>query len=315
MKKTLLATLVLTGFVSAAQASVTVFKDDNNQVDLKGRVYAGYVNQENNDSETSNGESDTYFRFGFKTKSQLTDGLQGISRVELQWAAADGGKQSTTKTRLMFAGTQADWGTITFGRQYAADELVADWTDSGTSNMTGNEAINNFSRESNLLKFEGSYIDALTLGAHLQLEADQDGKDKSGYGVGVVYAFDFGLELGATYGLEAKDKDDTTTALLAAQYKVAGLTAALVYDMTSEELSEDDHTALEASVAYKFGKTTIVGRYLVRDVDALDDYDVERFTLGAAYKFNKKFRLVAEYIADQVEGEEDSMTFAARYDF
>lgn len=315
MKKTLLATVVLSSFISTAQASVTIFEDDNHQVDLKGRVYAGYVNQEKNDSDTSDGETDAYFRFGFKTKSQLTDNLQGISRVELQWAAADNGKQATTKTRLMYAGTEADWGMITFGRQYASDELVADWTDSGASNITGNKALNNFGRESNLLKFEGSYIDALTLGAHLQLEADQDGQDKSGYGIGIVYAFDFGLDLGATYGGETKDDDDVTTALLGAQYKVADLTAAIVFDITSEALSENDHTGVEASIAYKFSKTTLVGRYLVRDVDAMDDYDVERFTLGATYKFNKKFRVVAEYIADQVQDEEDLITFAARYDF
>ena len=315
MKKTLLATAILAGFVSGAQAVVTVYKDGTNQVDLKGRVYAGYVNQENNDDAVSNGSSDTYFRLGFKTKSQLTEDLKGISRLEMQWAFADKGKQDTTKTRLAYAGTQADWGTVTFGQQYATDELVADWTDSGTSNLTGNKALNEFSRESSLLKYEATLVDALTLGAHLQLENDQqDDAEKSGFGLGAVFATDFGLELGATYGVETKSDVDTDTVLLGAQYKIADLTAAVVYDITDKE-DGGDHNALETSLTYKFGKASLVGRYLQRDVDGQDDNTVEHFTVGAAYKFNKKFRLVAEYKADQVDGNEDAMTFAARYDF
>ncbi|MFT6984748.1 MAG: putative porin [Psychromonas sp.] len=314
MKKTLLAAAVLTSFVSGAQAGVTVFKDDTNQVDLKGRVYAGYVNQENNDSDTSNGSSDAYFRLGFKTKSQLTETLKAISQLEMQWAIDDGGKQNTTKTRLAYAGTQADWGTITFGRQYVTDELVADWTDSAVSNVPGNDAINAFGRESNVLKFEGTYIKALTVGAHAQLESDQDGTDKSGFGAGVVYAFDFGLDLGATYGIETKDDVDTDTVLLGAQYKRNALTAAIVADMTSKDNSEDSF-AVESSLAYKFGKFSVVGRYLMQDIDGEADYAVEQFTFGGAYKFNKNFRIVSEYVADQVEGNEDALTFAARYDF
>lgn len=324
MKKTLLAAAVLASFVSGAQAGVTVYKDDTNQLDLKGRVYAGYVNQENNDDAVSNGSSDTYFRLGFKGKSQLTETLKGISELEMQWAIADGEKQGTTKTRLAYAGTQADWGTITFGRQYATDEMVADWTDTGTSNITGNAAINDFGRESNVLKFEGTYIDALTVGAHAQLENNQDETgEKSGYGIGAVYAFDFGLELGATYGIEAKNDVDTTTALFGAKYKLDALTAAIVADMTSTD-NKADSFALESSLAYKFGKFSVVGRYLMKDIDGQADYAVERVTLGGAYAFSKQFRVVGEYIADQVEAHldskgnwvnEDQVTFAARYDF
>jgi len=319
MKKTLLATAIVTGLVSgAAQAGVTVFKDDTNQIDLKGRVYAGYVNQENNDDAVSNGSSDTYFRFGFKTKSQLMEGLKGISQVELQWAVEDDGKEADTTTRLAYAGLQGDWGTVTFGRQYATDELVADWTDSGASNITGNAALNDFGRESNLLKFEGAYFDGLTLGAHLQPESDSDQKgsmvEKSGFGIGAVYAFDFGLELGATYSGETMDNEDTTTALLAAKYKITDLTAAVVVDLTDKEKSAD-HTAIESSLVYQFGKFSVVGRYLQKDVDGDTDYAVERITFGGAYKFNKKFRLVGEYIADQVKDAEDQITLAARYDF
>lgn len=319
MKKTLLATAILTSFVSAAQAGVTVYKDDTNQVELKGRVYAGYVNEENNDDAVSNGSSDTYFRFGFKTKSQLTESLKGISQVELQWSVEDDGKEADTTTRLAYAGVEtADFGTVTFGRQYVTDELVADWTDTGASNITGNVALNDFGRESNVLKYEGTFVDALTLGAHLQPESDSDQKgdmvDKSGFGIGAVYAFDFGLDLGATYGVETNDDVDTDTVLLGVKYTIADLTAAVVYDITDKE-DGADHTAIETSLAYKFGKTSVVGRYLQKDVDGQDDYVVERATFGAAYKFNKQFRVVAEYIADQVEGAEDQVTFAARYDF
>jgi len=324
MKKTLLAVAVLTSFISTAQAGVTVFKDDTSQIDLKGRIYAGYVNQDKNDlveDDLSEGETDAYFRLGLNGKSQLTEDLKAIGRVEMQWAIADKGKQDTTKTRLAYAGIQsADFGTLTFGRQYATDDMIADWTDSSVSNPPGNDAINAFGRESDLLKFENTYIDALTLGAHIQLENDQDGDgEKSGYGLGAVYATDFGLELGATYGMETKDDIDTDTVLLGAQYKISDLTAAIVYDITDKD-EGNDHTAFETSLAYKLGKTTVVGRYLQQDTDGEADLTVEQFTLGAAYKFNKQFRVVAEYVFNQADNteddnNEDAMTFAARYDF
>lgn len=319
MKKTLLAVAVLTSFISTAQAGVTVYKDDASKIDLKGRVYAGYVNQEQNDDEVSNGSSDAYFRLGLNGKSQLTEDLKAIATVEMQWAIADKGKQEKTKTRLAYAGLQStDFGTVTFGRQYVTDEMVADWTDSAVSNVPGNDAINAFGRESSILKFENTYIDALTLGAHVQLENDQDGNGKkSGYGLGAVFATDFGLDLGATYGMETVDDADADTILLGAQYKISDLTAAIVYDITNknENAGDADHTALETSLAYKLGKTTFVGRYLQEDTDGQADLTVEQFTFGAAYKFNKQFRVVAEYVADQVKDSEDVMTFAARYDF
>jgi predicted porin len=315
MKKTLLAVTILTSFVSAAQASVTVFKNDTNQIDLKGRVYAGYVNQENNEDEVSNGNSDAYFRLGFKTKSQLSDNLTGISELEIQWAIADKEKQDKTKTRLAYVGTEANWGVITFGRQYVTDELVADWTDSAVSNVPGNDALNEFGRESNVLKFQGTYIKALTVGAHVQLENNQEetGK-KSGFGMGAVYATNFGLDLGATYGIETNNEVDTTTTLLGAQYKIADVTAAVVFDLTDQE-NDADHTAIETSLAYQFDKITVVGRYLQKDIDGQADLAVDQVTFGAAYKFTKQFRIVGEYVADQAEGNEDALTFAARYDF
>ncbi|MCW8995152.1 MAG: porin [Psychromonas sp.] len=315
MKKTLLATAILTSFISAAHAGVTVFKDETSQLDLKGRVYAGYVNQENNDAAVSNGSSDTYFRLGLNGKSQLTEDLTGIAKLEMQWAIADKEKQDTTKTRLAYAGTQADWGTITFGRQYVTDEMVADWTDTAVSNQPGNDAINAFSRESNVLKFENTSIEALTFAAHAQLENNQeDTGKKSGYGLGAVYATDLGLELGATYGVETNNDRDTDTILLGARYEIADLTAAVVYDITTQE-SGADHTAIETSLAYNFNKVTVVGRYLQKDIDGQADLAVEQATFGAAYKFSKQFRVVGEYVANQVAGEEDLVTFAARYDF
>ncbi|WP_372880401.1 porin [Psychromonas sp.] len=321
MKKTLLATAILTGLVSTAQAGVTVFKDDSSQVDLKGRIYAGYINQDNNDADKSRGSSDAYFRLGLDGKSQLTEDLKAIGKLEMQWAIADDDKQDTTRTRLAYAGVQSALGTVTFGRQYATDEMVADWTDSAVSNVPGNDALNEFGRESSVLKFENTYMDALTVGAHMQLENsyDADEKDdtdeKSGYGIGAVFATDLGLELGATYGIETKGDIDTDTILLGAQYKIADLTAAVVYDITHKDKDEASHNALETSLAYGFGKASVVGRYLQKDVDGKADYTVEQFTFGAAYKFNKNFRVVAEYVADQVKDQDDLYTFAARYDF
>ena len=327
MKKTLLVTAILASLVPTAQATVNVYTDDAHQVHLYGRAYGAYIYQ---DSEKSNGHSGSYFRTGFKASSNVADDLTGLAHIEMQFESKNnnGDANSASKTRLMYAGLKNDWGQLTFGRNYAADEIIADWADAGTTDYSGNPALGNLGRQTNLLKLEMKVLDdALNLVAHVQPETSDDASNTGGndsqssYSVGGVYGFDFGLELGATYtGVMTEDygansDSDSSTILVAARYKMKGLTASIVGDSTDNDTGDNDWTAYELSLAYSLDKLTGTFTYKQRDTDNISDNSVDETAFGLAYKFNSNFRVVTEYVIDGVDGKEDQWHMAARYDF
>jgi len=333
MKKTFLVTAILASLVPTAQATVNVYQDDTHQVDLYGRAYGAYIYE---DSEKSNGRSGSYFRTGFKASSNVADNLTGLARIEMQFESKNNSDvNSASKTRLMYAGLKNDWGQLTFGRNYAADEIIADWADAGTTDYSGNPALGNLGRQTNLLKLETKLLDdALNLVAHIQPESSDDGSSTGGddsqssYSLGGVYGFDFGLELGATYtGVMTEDYGaaldyDRSTILIAARYKYQGLTASIVGDSTSVDTPNtadpedaNDWTAYELSLAYSLDKLTGTLTYKQRDTDNVSDNTVDQTALGLAYKFNSNFRVVTEYVIDGVDANEDQLHLAARYDF
>jgi len=335
MKKTLLVTAMFASLVPSVQASINVYEDDAHQVDLYGRAYAAYIYQDGK-NEKSDGRSDAYFRTGFKASSNLADDLSALAHIEMQFESRDNDDEvSKSKTRLMYAGLKNDWGQLTFGRNYAADEIIADWADAGTSNYSGNPAIGNLNRQANILKLETKLLDgALNLVAHIQPESSVDtskdknntGSSQSSYSMGGVYGFDFGLELGATYtGVMTEDYGvdsdyDRSTFLTAVRYKFKGLTASIVGDITSVDTpnnaspeSSDDWIAYELSLAYTLDKVTGTFTYKQRDTDHVSGNTVDDTALGLAYQFNSNFRLVTEYVI--VDGDEDQLNMAARYDF
>lgn len=332
MKNTLLVTAILASLVPTAHATINVYQNDANQVDLYGRAYAAYIYEDGKDAK-SDGRSDSYFRTGFKASSNLADDLTALGHIEMQFESQDNNDvNSKSKTRLMYAGLKNDWGQLTFGRNYAADEIIADWADAGTTNYSGNPAIGNLNRQANILKLEAKMLDDnLNLVAHVQPESsdDSNGNDsQSSYSVGGVYGFDFGLELGATYtGVMTEDYGndlayDRSTILVAARYKLKGLTASIVGDSTSVDTPNtadakdaNDWMAYEFSLAYNLDKLTGTMTYKQRDTDDINDNSVDQTAFGLAYQFNSNFRLVTEYVIDGVDGEEDQLHMAARYDF
>ncbi|WP_017222954.1 porin [Moritella dasanensis] len=334
MKNTLLVTAILASLVPTAHATVNVYKDDANQVDLYGRAYAAYIYQDGKDVK-SDGRSGSYFRTGFKASSNLANDLTALGHIEMQFESKDNvDANSTSKTRLLYAGLKNGWGQLTFGRNYAVDEIIADWADAGTTDYSGNPALGALGRQANILKLEAKMLDDnLNLVAHVQPESSVDagtGKDsQSSYAVGGVYGFDFGLELGATYtGVMTENYTlnsdyDRSTILVAARYKLKGLTASIVGDSSSVDTpntalkakDSNDWMAYEFSLAYSLDKLTGTVTYKQRDTDAINDNTVDQTALGLAYNFNPNFRLVTEYVIDGVDGNEDQLHMAARYDF
>jgi len=324
MKKSLLA-LVLPSLFASTVGAVEVYKDDGQSVDLYGRAYAGHNFGSEDSDEYGN---DSYIRIGAKLKSDISDSLSAFGRYELQWDLAEGEKQEKTKTRLAYAGIKSEVGAFSFGRQYGAVELVADLTDNAYTNAYGNAALavgkdhDGTGRDNSLLKYSNKFA-GVQLDASYRFDDNQsDTESDAAYGLAAAYELDFGLTLAAGFNASSPTDDyDASIFLVGASYKTGPVKVAATFAQGAEfEGQNIDHTGYELTVEYKITKQlraqVLYNAQEIEDTttsvteDAVDD-----LVFGVRYDFNKKFRTVAEYRINGVEGKDDDFHLAARYSF
>lgn len=306
--------------------AVTVFENDTHKLDVKGRVVGQYLENEN-----GTGEDASYARFGLKGKSQVSDSLYAIGRFEMEWEVSS----SETDTRLAYAGLGGNWGQIIYGRQYGAYSLVSDFTDvlfefGGDASGVGTDRFGTGKADS-LIKYEGAF-NALTLHASYQLDNDKvqtaEDKNATSYGIAAQYDLPFGLSIGAGYnaGEGVTAQNDSNVMALALAYENDQLFASALYSKGKNwkdkdgSSHNDDYIGYEAVVGFKpikgmtlqagYNKLVLEGKDGTADSDKKDYY-----TLGAQYKFNKQFRVFAEYKFDQIKDDANEFAVAMRYDF
>jgi outer membrane pore protein E len=270
---------------------------------------------------------------------------------------ADQGTLSTTctddklRTRLAFAGVKSDnWGQVTFGRQKGAVALVSDWTDVSLSDGYGYQALgvgtDTFGtvRSSDLLKYSAKFGDLKTgkSAQGLQLDmsykfdgntAEQTSKSDAdaAYGLAAAYTLNNGLGFGAGYNVGNRDKtgeNDAKLALVGIMFDNKSVYAALNYaDGTDWLHTGVDHTGIEAALGYNFvngfGLMAMYNKQEQKDAASVKKDNVDYYTLGGQYKFNKGFRVIGEYRiqnldatdAAKAEKVKNDYQLAARYDF
>ncbi|MGY5450976.1 porin [Agarivorans sp. MS3-6] len=339
MKKlTLIALAVATasGSVQAAK----VYQDEKHAVDLYGRVYAGYTAGDDA-GKSDNFGADQYVRFGAKAKSNFGESNYALARYELQMENnGEGDNTSATKARLAYAGFGGDFGQVTFGRNYGALELIADWTDSSYVNPYGNSAIGisssreeGIGRSDNVLKYAGEFsgFDIHASYKFNDNQKDETGasQDNSAYGLALAYTFDFGLGLGAGYNMasNADGIDDSKMALVGVNYDANGVYAAANYSTGTNNKAfkqhsadkQGDYTGYELVAGYKFTKAfraQVMWNKSELDPKDGDKYDnVDYYTIEGRYDLTKQLRIVAAYQLNNIDDAENELHFAARYDF
>ncbi|GDY25217.1 porin [Agarivorans sp. Toyoura001] len=343
MKKLTLIAIAVAAASGSANAA-KVYEDEKHAVDLYGRIYAGYTAGDDA-GKSDNFGADQYVRFGAKVKSMIGASNYALGRYELQMENnGEGDNTSATKARLAYAGFGGDFGEVTFGRNYGALELVADWTDSSYVNPYGNSAIGisssreeGIGRSDSVLKYAGEFsgfdIHASYKFNDNQKMEDADGNqtvdaDNSAYGIALAYTFDFGLGLGAGYNIanngEAKD---SKLALLGVNYDANGVYAAANYSMGENNKAfklhgsdaKNEHTGYELVAGYKFTKTfraqAMWNKAEVEPQGGAKYDNVDYYTIEGRYDLTKQLRIVAAYQINNIDNAENEFHFAARYDF
>jgi len=318
MKNLSLSVLATALLAANAANAAEVFKNDTSSVDLYGRIYAGHTFSSNKSEE---GSEISYIRLGAKAKTQITADLYGQGRIEYEFNKfQERGKEAVLDVRQAWAGLGGDFGLVSYGRQYGAVTLVADYTD--VLYEFGNDAIGTGTdvygtgKSSDLLKYSGSF-GGLSVDASYQLKNDRvstDDDSVAAYGIAAEYALDMGLAFSAGYALgeNTGDTDDFTLALVGVKYDANNIYAALTY--SDGENGNTDLEGLEAALGYSFGNgAELLAGYNKADVD--NTTEVDYYTLGAQYKFNKNLRTFIEHKFENIDGADDVTAVVVRYDF
>ncbi len=350
MKKLTSVAVALMAATSAAQAA-EVFKNDTQSVDLYGRVYAGqFMGTQTDTAGTKEGSekygANQFIRFGAKGDAAIGEGMKAIAQYEVQMNLQNTEKNisddaGNLRTRLAYAGVKSDdFGQVTFGRQKGAISSIADWTDVALSDGYGASALGNGSdnfatgRASNVLKYSHKFVDALQLDASYKFDGNKTEETSvksadAAYGLAASYALPMNLSIGAGYNVGLRDqagKDDAKLLVAGLMYDDKAAYAALTYADGSDFVENGiDHSGWEAALGYNFDNGFgLMALYNLREEhDKVDNvkYDqVDYYTLGAQYKFNKNLRVIGEYRFQNVDASVTSETkndyqLAARYDF
>ena len=322
------ATLLASQAVSAAE----IYTTETSSVDLYGKVYAGHIYGDAEQSEHYG--ANQYVRFGSKANSDITDDLSAFMRYEVQMYFQDSEKieknpttigvsdeieeinESTgnLRVRLGYAGVKGNWGKVSFGRNYGAVELVSDWTDKSLSDPFGNEALGvgsdtkGTARTSSLLKYQGEFKD-LELDASIKLR-NTSHDNASSYGLALAYHFNFDVSIGAAYSVEVDDifdnenidvkPADPKLILAGIKYERAGFYSALNFAKSDNFRGSDiNHTGIEAAVAYSFNNGIRLvslfnkGKAEIANGDKFDF--ANSVTAGISYQLSQQFKVLAEY--------------------
>lgn len=343
MKTTLFAVALA---VTAGQAhAVSLLNNQYGSIDMTGRAYAGHYFGDERDSELYG--SNTFLRFGLKGRSKINDTLTAIGTYEGQLNVGDKAspstvptldteKGSTVATRLAFGGvSHTDFGTLTFGRQNGAANLVTSWTDVSLTDGYGNHGLGvgvdkfGTKRSSDQFKYSLSYKQ-LGLDLSYKLRTNQDtcadgvctskdsngksqqevavDKDNSAYGVAMSYKPLPVASLGASYSVGQQGiYEDAKLWTLGAKYDDKALYAAFAYGSGQQWYKPGyDHDGYEATLGYNFqngvGVLAMWNQQEAEGVDAVagksngvSSDTVDYYTLGANYKFNRRLSLAAEF--------------------
>jgi predicted porin len=307
MKKTLLATAILSGLVSATASAVTVYDNDGTTLTVGGRAEVRGVF---GDDVEGTMEDKSRARINFGGETQISESLTGFGfmEYEIQPSTENG---SDLDNRYLFAGIGTQIGDFSYGKQDTANVQISDMTDIASEHSGIQQYIDSSSdKQSNTFLYSETFIDALTVQVNYQAVED---KDMDAYAISAAYAFDFGLDLGASYS----DQDEANQATFGAGYTLNNLYVAATYAVGAVD-EATDFTSLEVAAQYKVTKELrligIIG--MAEEEVGSTSTDTEDFyALEAQYRFNDSIRTYASYQFNQLDGEEDELMVGLRYNF
>lgn len=303
MKKTLLATAILTSLVSATAQSATVYEKDGTTMSIGGRVEARADFIGNNGAEIDGTIHDmSRARINFGGKTQISENLTGFGFMEYQ--IEPGG---VVGNRYLYAGFGTQVGDFSYGRQDTANVQVSDMTDIASEHSGQQQYIGSASdKENNTFLYSATFLESLSVQVDYIASDEEDGDS---FGLSGLYDLGSGIELAASY-TSAEDDDQAT---LGAAYTLNELYVAATYAM-GQDGADNDFTSLEVAAQYKFTKEfRLIGIIGMAEDDFADTEDF--YAVEAQYRFNKSIRTYASYKLNNLDGAEDSLVAGIRYNF
>ena len=298
MKKTLLATAILSYLVSTTAGAVTIYDADGTALKLGGR--AEVRGQFGDNEGTMIDASRT--RINMTGETKVSETLTGFAFTEYEFTSID----SEITSRYLYVGLGTVYGDFSYGQQDTANTQISDMTDIGSYYLGNQSQISAASSKQNNTFLFVSTFDALTVNVDYQALNDDD--IDTGFGLSAIYALDFGLNLGASY---SSDAEDAYQATLAAAYTRDKLYLAASY-ATGDVADDVDFDAIEIAVAYQLTEQVgLLAQY--GNVEVADTETVDAVVLEANYKFNGYLSSFIAYELNEVT--DDSVTAGLKYSF
>ncbi|OXX36517.1 porin [Vibrio sp. V09_P4A23P171] len=293
MKKTTIATAILTALVSGSSFAATVYKADGNELKVGGRAeFRGDFGGDDKGKEIEGTmKNKSRARLNITGSTEISDSLKGFATYEAEQtvnSSASNDKNSDFNQRYLFAGLQADFGAISVGRQDTAGVQISQMSDIGTYTGAQKEFINAGNEQINNTFLYAGTFDALNVKASFIAGEE---KDTDGFGLSAIYNLPIGLGLGLGYA-----SNDNGTGQGAANQIIAGVNYTL-----------DD---LYLGLTYTQG-----------DLDDKAKSEFNGIEFAAQYKITSNFRLIGVYqkteneTANVTTTKSDFAELTGRYDF
>jgi outer membrane porin protein LC len=307
MKKTLLATLILSSFISGAVSAATVYDKEDTKLSIGGRAE---VRALFSDAVDGSMLDKSRARINFKGETKIAENLTGFAFMEYE--IKPGGEE--VKNRYLFAGIGTQAGDFSYGRQNSASVQISNITDIASVHSGVQQVIDAASdKEDNNFVFANNSIQGLALKANYIANGDNDKADSTpedAFGLSALYSMDMGLDLGVSYA----DQDKENQITLGAGYTFENLYLAATYAMGSVD-TNDDFTSLEVAAQYKFTKEfRMIAMYGLADEDVAGDTE-DFAALEGQYRFNDSLRTYASYKLNNITGGDDELIAGLRYNF
>jgi outer membrane porin protein LC len=311
MNKTLLATVILSSFVSGAVSAATVYDKDDTKLSVGGRAE---VRGLFSDSVEGTMKDKSRARINFSGETKIAEGLTGFAFVEYEMTPEATDKDDKDdgyylKNRYLFAGIGTQAGDFSYGKQDTANVQISDMTDIASTHSGQQQFIDAAAdKQSNTFFYANTFLDN-----NLSVQANfiaSETEDKDALGVSALYSTDFGLELGVAYA----DQDKENQVTLGAGYTFNDLYLAATYAM-GEVAENDDFTSLEVAAQYKVTKEfRMIAMYGIAEEDVKGD-TADFAALEGQYRFNKNLRTYASYKLNNLDDKDDELVAGLRYNF
>ncbi|WP_020410668.1 porin [Hahella ganghwensis] len=305
MKKTLIASAV------AAASMASVAQAAEMMPEFYGNIQLAYIHtsEETGSTETTTNDfADNGSTLGFKHSHEISPGLTGFLKAELEFDADENHGDGINKVDEAFIGVKGDFGSV----QVGTDDTVYEWWDvidiSEAVGISGE--FEGVYEGDNLQYVSPTIAGGLTVGVTLAL----DSTERHTGAIGAKYKTDMfevilGYSLGREETIDHDDNDATAKVAvdtgdsigLGANIFLGDLTLGVQYETKSaDSVSGTDDPSTEADgygfiAIYSLGASQLAAGYYAAENDADPSAEEDKFYLQALHNVSDNMYAYVEY--------------------